>query len=118
MEKTKKSTVVGFHVTREPRSFAYPFVSSPYDRCSAETANFLFLLVLSCHSPIIIHALVELKPQARLKQERAAVGCYFFPEAENITTVPLTLVLTFSKCSESICVKPSSESFVFEKMPF
>ncbi|HAH0224448.1 TPA: nucleocapsid protein [Escherichia coli] len=25
---------------------------------------------------------------ARLKQERAAVGCYFFPEAENITTVP------------------------------
>ncbi|EAC0113723.1 nucleocapsid protein, partial [Escherichia coli] len=21
-------------------------------------------------------------------QERAAVGCYFFPEAENITTVP------------------------------
>lgn len=41
-----------------------------------------------------------------------------FPEAENITTVPLTLVLTFSKCSESICVKPSSESFVFEKMPF
>ncbi|HFK2703999.1 hypothetical protein [Escherichia coli] len=74
MEKTKKSTVVGFHVTREPRSFAYPFVSSPYDRCSAETANFLFLLVLSCHSPIIIHALVELKPQARRMQERAAVG--------------------------------------------
>ena len=25
---------------------------------------------------------------ARLKQEHAAVGCYFFPEAENITTVP------------------------------
>ena len=55
---------------------------------------------------------------ARRAQERAAAGCYFFPEAENITTVPLTLVLTFSKCSESICVKPSSESFVFEKMPF
>ena len=62
MEKTKKSTVVGFHVTREPRSFAYPFVSSPYDRCSAETANFrLFCLVLSCHSPIIIHALVRIE---------------------------------------------------------
>ncbi|MDW4808600.1 hypothetical protein NQ359_16470, partial [Escherichia coli] len=24
---------------------------------------------------------------ARRMQERAAVGCYFFPEAENITTV-------------------------------
>ncbi len=33
-----------------------------------------FLLVLSCHSPIIIHALVELKPQARRMQERAAAG--------------------------------------------
>ncbi|KAA9822448.1 hypothetical protein F7F44_25755, partial [Escherichia coli] len=28
------------------------------------------------------------KPGAVHKQERAAVGCYFFPEAENITTVP------------------------------
>ncbi|KDV43271.1 nucleocapsid protein [Escherichia coli O145:H25 str. 07-3858] len=31
---------------------------------------------------------MKFKPQTRRMQERAAVGCYFFPEAENITTVP------------------------------
>ncbi|WP_249543171.1 hypothetical protein [Escherichia coli] len=35
------------------------FVSSPSGRCPAETANFLFLLVLSLHRPIMIGGLAE-----------------------------------------------------------
>ncbi len=57
-------------------------------------------------------------PQHVVRKNVLRLDAIFFPEAENITTVPLTLVLTFSKCSESICVKPSSESFVFEKDAF
>lgn len=35
------------------------FVSSPSGRCPAETANFLFLLVLSLHRPIMVGGLAE-----------------------------------------------------------
>ncbi|EOA6601464.1 TPA: hypothetical protein ACPT68_004610, partial [Escherichia coli] len=54
-DETKKPADAGFHVTWEPRLLCVSFfVCSPSGWCPAETANFLFLLVLSLHRPIMI----------------------------------------------------------------
>ena len=54
-DETKKAHICGLSYHQEPRLLCVSFyVSSPSGRCLAETANFLFLLVLSLHRPIMI----------------------------------------------------------------
>ena len=56
----EKAHICGLSCYQEPRLFCVScFVSSPSGRCPAEAANFLFLLVLSLHRPIMIGGLAE-----------------------------------------------------------
>ncbi|WP_205332563.1 hypothetical protein, partial [Escherichia coli] len=51
----EKAHICGLSCHQEPRLLCVSFyVSSPSGRCPAETANFLFLLVLSLYRPIMI----------------------------------------------------------------
>ena len=51
----EKAHICGLSCYQEPRLLCVSFyVSSPSGRCFAETSNFLFLLVLSLHRPIMI----------------------------------------------------------------
>ncbi|HFV4539581.1 TPA: hypothetical protein ACH9NB_003102, partial [Escherichia coli] len=51
----EKAHICGLSYHQEPRLLCVSFyVSSPSGRCLAETSNFLFLLVLSLHRPIMI----------------------------------------------------------------
>ncbi|HGY6506445.1 TPA: hypothetical protein ACNS99_004578, partial [Escherichia coli] len=50
----EKAHICGLSCYQEPRLLCVSFyVSSPSGRCFAETSNFLFLLVLSLHRPIM-----------------------------------------------------------------
>ena len=56
----EKAHICGLSYHQEPRLLCVSFyVSSPSGRCLAETSNFLFLLVLSLHRPIMIGGLAE-----------------------------------------------------------
>ncbi|WP_214290993.1 hypothetical protein, partial [Escherichia coli] len=51
----EKAHICELSCYQEPRLLCVSFyVSSPSGRCFAETSNFLFLLVLSLHRPIMI----------------------------------------------------------------
>ena len=57
----EKAHICGLSCHQEPRLLCVSFyVSSPSGRCPAETANFLFLLVLSLYRPIMIGGLASL----------------------------------------------------------
>lgn len=57
----KKARLSGLFITWEPRLLCVSFfVPSPSGRCPAETANFLLLLVMSYHCPIMIGGLASL----------------------------------------------------------
>lgn len=51
----QKSPKVSFQVTREPKLlYVFFWGASPSGRCSAETVNFLLLLMVSYYFPIMI----------------------------------------------------------------
>ncbi|EOA0823925.1 hypothetical protein ACHLEI_005266, partial [Escherichia coli] len=51
----EKAHICGLSCYQEPRLLCVSFyVSSPSGRCPAETSNFLFLLALFLHRPIMI----------------------------------------------------------------
>ncbi len=63
----EKAHICGLSCYQEPRLLCVSFyVSSPSGRCFAETSNFLFLLVLSLHRPIMIGGLAGVEPASEI----------------------------------------------------
>ena len=63
----EKAHICGLSCYQEPRLLCVSFyVSSPSGRCFAETSNFLFLLVLSLHRPIMIGGLAGGEPASEI----------------------------------------------------